>query len=68
MTAKDLLRDELKDYSIYVAGGKQAKNQGKPMEDILTFAGSGAGIQARLYLSGRLEGNGQTFHVRLKNT
>lgn len=96
MTARDLLRDELKDYSIYIAGGKQAKNQGKPiqrlmanenqlgpspkaieaiaeyakegnlyamvpnmklkkalseytgkpMEDILTFAGSGAGIQA----------------------
>lgn len=96
MTANDLLRDELKTYSIYVAGGKQAKNNGKPIqrlmanenqlgpspkaiaaiaeyakegntyamvpnmklkkaiseyigkpvEDILTFAGSGAGIQA----------------------
>lgn len=35
MTARDLLRDELKNYSIYVAGGKQAKNNGKPIQRLM---------------------------------
>lgn len=35
MTARDLLRDELKNYNIYVAGGKQAKNQSKPIQRLM---------------------------------